>query len=60
MHSSVCPDLVAMSTYDTKPVHILSMTTECVRWDVKERLVWSTAIQEKAIMRYLWLNVIEE
>jgi hypothetical protein len=60
VHSSACPDLVAVSTYDTKPVHILSMTTECVRWDVKERLVWSTAIQKKAIMKYLRLNIIEE
>ena len=33
VNSSACPDLVAVSTYDTKPVHILSMTTECVRWD---------------------------
>ena len=60
VHSLACPDLVAMSMYDTKPVHILSMTTECVRWDVKERLVWSTAIQKKAIMKYLRLNIIEE
>jgi hypothetical protein len=60
VNSSACPDLVAVSTYDTKPVHILSMTTECVRWDVKEWLVWSTAIQKKAIMKYLRLNVIEE
>jgi hypothetical protein len=60
VHSPACPDLVAVSIYDTKPVHILSMTTECVKWDVKERSVWSTAIQKKAILKYLRLNVIEE
>ncbi len=59
-HSSACPDLIAVSTYDTKPVHMLSMTADCVRWDVKERSVWSAAVQKKAMMKYLRLNVIEE
>jgi len=59
-HSAACPDLLAVSTYDTKPVHILSMTAESVKWDVKERKVWSTAIQKKAIVKYLRLNVVEE
>ena len=60
LHSAACPDLLAVSTYDTKPVHILSMTAESVKWDVKERSVWSAAIQKKAMMKYLRLNVIEE
>jgi hypothetical protein len=59
-HSTECPDLLAVSTYDTKPVHILSMTAESVEWDVKERKVWSAAIQKKAMLKYLRLNVIEE
>ena len=36
------------------------MTANCVRWDVKERSVWSAAVQKKAMMKYLRLNLIEE
>ena len=29
---SQCPDLVATSVYDTKPVHFLSMSAESIKW----------------------------
>ena len=60
LHYAACPDLLAVSVYDTKPVHILSTVAECVKWIVKEREVWSDRIQKKAMMKYLRLNVIEE
>jgi hypothetical protein len=55
-----CPNLLAASVYDTKPVHILSSAADCVEWIVKEREVWSELIKNKAMMKYLRLNVIEE
>ena len=39
--SDACPDLFAVSVYDTKPVHILPTAAECVKWIVKEKEVWS-------------------
>ena len=59
-NSDACPDLFAVSVYDTKPVHILSTAADCVEWIVKKRKVWDTAAQQRAIMKYLRLNVIED
>ncbi len=53
-------DLLAVLVHDTKPVHLLSTTASEVRWVVKNRAVWSTAVQKKAMMKSLHLNVIEE
>jgi len=44
LHYAACPDLLAVSVYDTKPVHILSIVAKCVKWIVKEREVWSDRI----------------
>jgi hypothetical protein len=55
-----CPDLFAISVYDTKPVHILSTAANCVKWIVKKKKVWSNGLQKKALMKYLWLNVIDD
>jgi Transposase IS4 len=35
-----CPNLVAVSVYDTKPVHFLSMSCESIEWITKERKVF--------------------
>ncbi len=53
LHHDACPDLLAMSVYNTKPVHILSSAAECGEWIVKEREVWSGIIQKNAMMKYL-------
>jgi hypothetical protein len=58
--SDACPDLFAVSVYDTKPVHILSTAAECVEWIVKEKEVWSNRIKKKAMMKYLRLIIIED
>jgi hypothetical protein len=52
-NSDACPDLFAVSVYDTKPVHILSTAAESVEWIVKERKVWCDRVQKKAMMKYL-------
>jgi hypothetical protein len=36
-----CPDLVATSVYDTKPVHFLSMICNSIKCIVKERAVFN-------------------
>jgi hypothetical protein len=59
-NSTTCPDLLAVSLYDTKPVHLLSRTAKEVRWIVKQREVWSAEVQKKEMMKYLCLNIIEE
>ncbi len=38
-----CPDLFAVSVYDTKLVHILSTAADCIEWIVKTWKVWDTA-----------------
>ena len=52
-----CPNLIAASVYDTKPVHFLSMALESSEWVVKQRAVWNDEKQEKVFFEYLWLNI---
>ncbi len=59
-HNPGCPDVLAVSTYDTKPVHILSMAAESVEWIVKQKKVWSTMEKKKSLFKFLRLNVIED
>jgi hypothetical protein len=54
-----CPDLLAVSVYDTKPVHMLSTVADCVEWIKKERKVWSTSMCATKTIEFLRLNVIE-
>jgi hypothetical protein len=48
VHLPKCPDVQAVSTYDTKPVHLLSTAAETVEWIVKEKKVWSAIDKKKA------------
>ena len=43
-----CPDMLAVSTYNTKPVHILSTVAESVEWIAKERKVWDANKNKKS------------
>jgi hypothetical protein len=36
-----CPNLMATSIYDTKPVHFLSTICEYIKWIMKERSVFN-------------------
>ena len=55
-----CPDLLAALVYDTKPVHVLSMALECVKWNVKQKKVWCEEEKKKAFVKFLCLNMIDE
>ena len=59
-HNPGCPDVLAVSMYDTKPVHILSTVAESVEWMVKQKKVWSATEKKKSLMKFLRLNVIED
>jgi hypothetical protein len=39
-----CPNLVAVSVYDTKPVHFITMVSECIEWVTKSRKVWNAKL----------------
>jgi hypothetical protein len=55
-----CPNMLAVSPYDTKPVHILSTVAESVEWIAKERKVWDANENKKSLIKFLCLNVIED
>ena len=52
-----CRDLVAISVYDTKPVHFISSICDSIKWIDKNRKVWNEAKQEFSNMNLLRLNV---
>ena len=52
-----CPGLVAVSVYDTKPVHFLSMACDSIKWVVKNRTVYDKATQGTKKIEFLRLNV---
>jgi hypothetical protein len=55
-----CPNLVASSVYDTKPVHFLSMICDSIRWIVKEKSVFNVETGKMETMRFLRLNYIND
>jgi len=59
VNSEDCPNLLACSVYDTKPVHMLSTTEESIYWVVKKRKVWSAVHREIREMGFLRLNFID-
>jgi len=54
-----CPDLFAVSVYDTKPVHMLSTVEESMYWVLKKRKVWSAVHREIREIGFLRLNFID-
>jgi hypothetical protein len=54
-----CPDLFAISVYDTKPVHMLSTVEEKIDWVLRKRKVWSAVHREIREIGFLRLNFID-
>jgi hypothetical protein len=52
-----CPNLVAASVYDTKPVHFLSTVCESIRWIEKERLVFNADTGKTEMIKFLRLGI---
>ena len=53
-----CPNLIASSEYDTKPVHYLSMVSDCIKWKKLERKVYNVHTNQMEMMEFLRLNLI--
>ena len=54
-----CPNLVASSVYDTKPVHYLSMVSKSIKWKKLERKVYNVDTNQVETMEFLRLNQID-
>ena len=55
-----CPDLVAVSVYDTKPVHFLSMACKEIKWIQKKRKVYDKATSTMVDNEFLRLNINDD
>mgnify|MGYP000036765968 CR=1 FL=1 len=55
-----CPDLVAMSIYDNRAVHFLSMACHNIKWVVKTRQVWNQTARAMVDVNFLRINVIDD
>ena len=55
-----CPNLVASSVYDTKPINYLSMVSEKIEWVVKSKPVFNVETNETEDLRFLRLNQIHK
>ena len=54
-----CPNLIASSVYDTKPVHYLSMVSDCIKWKKLERNVYNVDTNQMETMEFLRLNLTD-
>jgi len=54
---AACPNVVAASVYDTKPVHFLSTIAENIAWVLKEKQVYNVDTQRTESLRFLRLNI---
>jgi hypothetical protein len=53
-------DMLAVSVYDNKPVHMLSTMSESIEWVTKKRKVWLASSKAMCMMSYLRLNMIDD
>ena len=54
-----CPNMLVGSVHDSKPVHMVTMITDAVRWTIKTRRIWSKELGKLMTMSHLRLNVID-
>ena len=52
-----CPSLIAVSVYDTKPVHFLTMAAENIYWEENKREVFDRSTGKMKSMKFYRLNV---
>ena len=55
-----CPNLIASSVYDTKPVHDLSMVFESIQGVEKEKMVYNVDTSKVEALNFLRLNEIDK
>ena len=59
-NSADTPDMIAVSVYDNKPVHLMSTVCEKVEWVEKKRKVWCAAARANQMMSHMRLNLIDD
>lgn len=57
---AACPNLVAFSVYDTKPVHFLSMSCTELKWVEKEKVVFDKKEEKRVKMRFLRCSINDD
>ena len=55
-----CPDLLAVSVYDTKTMHFLSAADKNIKWRAKQREVYNRKEQKMRVMTFLHLNMNDD
>ena len=55
-----CPSLIAVSVYDTKPVHFLTMAVEKIFWEEKSKEVYDKEMKRMKQIKFLRLNVNDD
>ena len=55
---TACPNLVACSIYDTKPVHYLSMVCDTLKWVVIDKPCFNVETGMVETLRFLRINTI--
>ena len=53
-----CPNLVAVSVYYTKPVHVLSMICKELKWNRSEKPLYNVDTGQVELINFLRLNTI--
>ena len=54
---SGCPEMCAVSVYDTKPMHFLTMYNREIKWIKKKRKVFNKGKNLTEKMNFLCLNI---
>ena len=55
-----CPSLLAVSVYNTKPVHFLTMAAKKICWEEKSREVYDKVMRKMKVIKFLRLNVNDD
>ena len=55
-----CPNLIAASVYDTKPVHYLSMISKNIQWVEKATKVYNVDTNEVEELKFLRMGFIDQ
>jgi hypothetical protein len=55
-----CPNVVAFSVYDTKPVHFLSTNVTHLRWIEKQKKNYDSAAGQCILMKFLRPNIVDQ
>ena len=55
-----CPDMCAVSVYDTKPVHFLTLCNSAIKWVQKKRKVFDKGRNLTEKIRFLRLNITDD